>query len=138
MPTFLTARTKADAPICPYGCVDAQITTSGLQSTMVGWLSGDDPNHYTQSCHCLKCNREFVREWKRQSEWYAEDWHGKVLLGIPSCCGTVYAIPCTCGGHLTDPAKGRVLYRDGVRTPLQNTWVCNLCGDTVTELTPVG
>lgn len=130
---------KFDPPvtICPYGCQGVTPTVKRLETTLVGWSGSIDPNHWTQHCTCPQCKQDFVHEWKfsHQNEWYCDKWHGKVLLGIPSCCTTVYQYPCDCGGTMANTNKsGIVSYvnQDGVRKrePERDIVQCDQCGNT--------
>ena len=122
--------------ICPYGCKDVVIPYGGAETTAVGWLGGIDPNHWTQYCQCPKCNRNFVHEWKfsHQNEWYCDKRQGKVLMGVPSCCQSVYKYPCECGGTMANPHKGSISisYKIGVqtRTPERDIVKCDTCDNT--------
>ncbi len=129
---------KFDPPvtICPYGCEDVVIPYEGAETTLVGYI-GIDTNHWTQYCKCPKCDKTFVHEWKfsQQNEWYCDRRHGKVLMGIPSCCESVYEYPCDCGGTMTLTHKGIVSfsYKDGVRTrtPERDIVKCDKCDNTL-------
>lgn len=130
---------KFDPPVtvCPYECKDVVIPYEGAETTLVGWLGGVDPNHWTQHCKCPKCERTFVHEWKfrDQNEWYCDQRHGKVLMGVPSCCQSVYKYPCECGGTMTLTHKGivSISFKDGVqtRTPERDIVKCDKCDNTI-------
>ncbi len=93
-----------DLPIavCPYGCKEVVISYKSTDTPLVGRGGAIDPNHWPRYCKCPKCERTFVHEWKfsHQNEWYCDQWHGKVLMGTPSCCQSTYKYPCDCGGTM--------------------------------------
>ena len=126
--------------ICPYGCEGVVIPYTGAETTLVGYI-GVDTNHWTEQCTCPKCEKEFVHEWvfSDQNDWYCDKRHGKVLLGVPSCCESVYKYPCECGGTMTNTNKGGIVsYVSGKRSPERDIVKCDQCDKTRDITSPTG
>lgn len=110
----------ADDVVCPYGCVGApHIERHGETVTLLGSITGSDPNHHWLDCTCLTCGRSFTKEWRYQFVCYSVPQPGKLpklLRGSPVCYEEFE----------NDPRKGqcahnRVSYEDG-------KWKCDDCG----------
>jgi len=79
--------------VCPNGCA-GPFRTHGKMTTLLGWIRGLDPNHWTEECSCEACGARFIKEWvwaKNDGRpWYSivDKNGGKhiVYYGEPTCC----------------------------------------------------
>jgi hypothetical protein len=78
--------------VCPNGC-DGPFRKHGTTTTMVGYGSGPDPNHWKESCSCESCGERFTKEWvpaKNDGKpWFVkgETWEDRVVYsGKCMCC----------------------------------------------------
>lgn len=128
---------KTNTLACPYcgNTNEKTLSDRGTTKTMVG-SNGPDPNHHWNQRFCLRCHKNFVREYiiSSDSVWYTDTGKcGIVLQGIPSCCTSTYKIPCPCcsdGLLLHSTGRGWTSYeqQDGRTVPKQAMlWKCDTC-----------
>jgi hypothetical protein len=83
--------------VCPNKC-DGPFRTHGRQCTLVGWVEGLDPNHWTEACSCEACGARFLKEWVWAKD-YGRPWSsvymdGRLCCyhGKPTCCEANYTM----------------------------------------------
>jgi hypothetical protein len=113
-------------PECPNKCVNAMQEYKGTISTLVGWSTGEDPNHKWSTYLCSSCKEEYVIERKKNNYWLTVK--GKLLLGVPSCF-ELYIYTCICGGEITQKGSTSVSKKvgDTWHTSYPRVFTCNKC-----------
>lgn len=107
-----------DGLICPFGCDNSSIKNYGTETTLIGWIGGEDPNHQKTYGECLKCNQKFTKHFiiAGRKVWYEKGGH--VLLGKPGCCESLYLIHCECDGWMEHSCRSKTITFNG-KTPCQ-------------------
>lgn len=122
--TLIEEYMKPDKVVaCPYGCPpDAQIEIAGTRTTLVGWSTGEDPNHWTMLCRCTSCRRRFDKEWIiRGGEVAYVDDHEHLIAGVAlHCCRAKYLVRCDCGGWRAHAVRG---HGEGYKVAADGRWV---------------
>lgn len=83
--------------VCPNGCA-GPFRTHGKGSTLLGWVGGLDPNHWTEECSCEACGARFTKEWvwarNHGRPWYSVREGGRRICyhGEPACCEECYTM----------------------------------------------
>lgn len=100
--------TPGDPVRCPH-CGAGEPRLEDHMQTLVGSLSGGDPNHHWYHFTCAACGRTFCREVKSGNVWYTQyppppthegapdGGAPRVLKGVSNCTET-YLYTCAIGG----------------------------------------
>ena len=127
---------------CPY-CQSEDLHKLGTETTLLGWVTGENPNHIWMRMKCKSCEQSFTRKKKQKAIWYTEltktKGPTKVLSGLPGCFES-YEYQCIkCNGpvvrkYINKKNKEEVTalsieYKDGKPVKSYRTFfTCQCCG----------